>query len=202
MTDSRQFVPELVAVARRNADGRTTLHAPSPGLWRDMPSSGSLVRGGESIGALEILGVLHRLRAPAGAVGLVAADAGGVTRRPVDHGTQLLTLEAVDSQVGGVAAGGSGAGAAAAEGALLYVAPSSGRFYRRPSPDKPAFVEVGQVLTRGQTIGVLEVMKTFTRITYDDARLPSPAKVMEILAGDQADLGSGEPILRVEPASE
>jgi acetyl-CoA carboxylase biotin carboxyl carrier protein len=59
-------------------------------------------------------------------------------------------------------------------------------------------VEVGQILERGQTIGLLEVMKTFTRINYDDAKLPARAKVAAILAVDQGDLGRGDPILELE----
>ena len=83
---------------------------------------------------------------------------------------------------------------------MLFTSPSSGRFYHRAAPDKPAFVSVGQILERGQTIGLLEVMKTFTRINYDDPKLPVRAKVVAILAGDQADLARGDVILRLEPA--
>jgi hypothetical protein len=65
MTDSRQFVPELITELERRDDGRMVLLAPSPGLWRERPEAGSLVRSGDAIGWLEILGVAHRLRAPA-----------------------------------------------------------------------------------------------------------------------------------------
>jgi len=90
------------------------------------------------------------------------------------------------------------AAAVAADGSLLFTAPSSGRFYQRPTPDKPNFIAVGEVIERGQTVGLLEVMKTFTRINFDDPKLPVRVKVVAIVAGDQADLAFGDVILRVE----
>ena len=41
-------------------------------------------------------------------------------------------------------------------------------------------------------------MKTFTRINYDDAKLPARAKVVKIAAADQADVGRGEVLLELE----
>ncbi|NJK31881.1 MAG: hypothetical protein HC927_05400, partial [Deltaproteobacteria bacterium] len=70
MTDSRQFVPEVEALARQE-DGRTVLLAPAPGLWREGPSAGTLIRPGMAIGWLEQLGVLRRLLAPQQAIGVV-----------------------------------------------------------------------------------------------------------------------------------
>lgn len=39
-----------------------------------------------------------------------------------------------------------------------------GIFYRKPAPDKPNFVEEGDSVTAGQTVGIIEVMKTFSEI--------------------------------------
>ena len=175
------------------------LLAPCPGYWRDAPAPGSLVRPGDSLGWLEVLGIAHRLVAPDGAGGIVVAPEAklGAARPAVDHGARLLTLdpEGLSGDLSLVHGGGE---AASTEGALVYRSPSSGRFYRRPAPDKPNFVELGQVIERGQALGLLEVMKTFTRITYDDAKLPARATVVEIFVDDQQDLGQGEPILRLE----
>jgi acetyl-CoA carboxylase biotin carboxyl carrier protein len=200
MTDSRSFVPELLALLERLDAGRVELLAPSPGLWRDAPSVGALIRPGDAIGSLEILGIEHRLRAPEDALGIVLAgeQRSELTRRPVDHGAPLLLLDP-DALGATAIATEQGAGAEAGRaGKLLFVAPSSGRFYQRAAPDRPAFVEVGQILERGQTIGLLEVMKTFTRVNYDDPKLPARARVVAMLAIDQGDLGRGDPILELE----
>lgn len=199
MTDSRQFVPELTAILERLDDGREALLAPSPGLWRDRPELGALIRPGDEIGALEILDVLHRLRAPEGAVGVVTQElAGERARAPVDYGARLLILDA-EALGGGLAdAGATAAAASSSDGALVFCSPSSGRFYQRPAPDKANFVEIGQIIERGQTIGLLEVMKTFTRINYDDPKLPARARIAAIVAADQAELGRGDTILQLE----
>lgn len=43
-------------------------------------------------------------------------------------------------------------------------APMVGTFYRKPAPDEPAFVEVGQKVAKGDPLGLIEVMKLYTTI--------------------------------------
>ena len=63
--------------------------------------------------------------------------------------------------------------------ATTVKAPMAGTFYRAPSPDSPPFVEKGQAVKRGQTIGLMEAMKIMSEI-------PSPCDGMitDILAED------------------
>ena len=200
MSDSRLFVPELVALLERQADtSRVLLRAPAPGLWRGAPEPGALIRPGMLIGQLEQLGVLHRLRAPDLAEGIVVDEAprSALARQPVDRGALLLTLDP-EALAGGLALAGAASKSVANEGALVYRSPSAGRFYVRPAPDKPPFIEVGQVLERGQTIGVLEVMKTFTRLFYDDPRLPERARISAIVIRDQDEIDAGAILLELE----
>ena len=49
------------------------------------------------------------------------------------------------------------------------IAPIPGIFYRRPAPDKAPFVEEGQAVEAGQTIGVIEIMKQFTEVRSEAA---------------------------------
>ncbi|MBV8531965.1 MAG: acetyl-CoA carboxylase biotin carboxyl carrier protein [Candidatus Eremiobacteraeota bacterium] len=60
---------------------------------------------------------------------------------------------------------------AAAEGAKYtkVLAPLTGVFYRSPSPDAPAYVEVGDRVETGDVLCVLEAMKLFNEIQTDDA---------------------------------
>ena len=46
-------------------------------------------------------------------------------------------------------------------------APMVGTFYTSPSPDKPAFVSVGQAVKAGDTLGIIEAMKMFNPIEAD-----------------------------------
>ena len=52
------------------------------------------------------------------------------------------------------------------EGHILY-APMVGTFYASPSPEKPPFVTVGQNVKIGDTIAIIEAMKTFNPIEAD-----------------------------------
>lgn len=45
--------------------------------------------------------------------------------------------------------------------------PLPGTFYRKPSPDDPAYKETGDVISKGDVIGLIEVMKSFHQISSD-----------------------------------
>lgn len=47
--------------------------------------------------------------------------------------------------------------------------PLPGTFYRKPSPDAPAFVEVGQKVEAGAVIGLVEVMKQYSELQAETA---------------------------------
>ena len=50
------------------------------------------------------------------------------------------------------------------ENVRLLTAPLTGTFYRSVTPDTPPFIEVGQSVEVGDTIGVLEAMKVFNEV--------------------------------------
>lgn len=176
---------------RKRDDGTIEVLSPSVGLWRDAPREGSVVVAGDGVGALETLGRLQRLEVPAGVRGVVL-DVFDVeqARSPVDYATVLFR---VDPSVAGAEVA-SEEKSSAADG-LRFVAPMSGRFYQRPAPDKPLFVKAGDTITKGQAIGLLEVMKTFNRVLYEGDELPDTAKVVEVVPADGDDINRGDTIL-------
>lgn len=181
----------------RREDGKIELRAPGVGLWRDGPVRGHVLRSGESVGALEVLGVLHALEVPAHVSGAVVERADpGRARLPVEFGQTLLVL---DPAAVGLEAEASEAATETGHAGLSQVAPMGGRFYGRPSPGKPAFVEVGDVIESGHVIGLLEVMKTFNRVHYGGPGLPSPARVKAILRKDDDEVSKGDALVEVEP---
>ena len=50
---------------------------------------------------------------------------------------------------------------------VIVKSPIIGTFYRKPSPDKPSFVEVGQSIAKGDVLCVIEAMKLFNEIESD-----------------------------------
>ncbi len=57
-------------------------------------------------------------------------------------------------------------------------APMVGTFYRKPAPDKPAFVNVGDTISEGQVICILEAMKLFNEIEAEPEMLGTIVKVL------------------------
>lgn len=72
--------------------------------------------------------------------------------------------------------------------------PMIGTFYRRPSPDKPNFVEVGDEVTVGKVVCIIEAMKLFNEIESEVA-----GKVVKILVDDASPVEYDQPLYLVEP---
>ena len=49
------------------------------------------------------------------------------------------------------------------------LSPLPGTFYRKPAPDKPAYKNDGDKVAKGDVIGLIEVMKSFTEVKADAA---------------------------------
>lgn len=71
--------------------------------------------------------------------------------------------------------------------------PMVGTFYRAPSPDSPPFVKVGDSVSKGDVIGIIEAMKIFNEIEaeYD-------CKILEILVEDGQPVEYDMPLFLVE----
>ena len=189
---TRQHERRLEVTASRAGD-RITLEAPQPGLFVPSVSRGDLVTRGTALGELEVLGRRTTLVAP-DVHGIVDAD---LAPRAVSFRDALLVLD-TSLQVAGAAATSASDAASTSTTGLVFRAPTSGRFYSRSAPGKPAFVNVGDELGPNATVCLLEVMKTFNRVTYGGPGLPERAKVREILVADGADVTAGDPLLALE----
>jgi len=71
--------------------------------------------------------------------------------------------------------------------------PMVGTFYRAPSPDSPPFVKVGDVVSKGQTLGIIEAMKIFNEIEAE-----FDCKILEILVEDGQPVEYDMPLFLVE----
>ena len=182
----------VLRVRPGNGDTRELL-APSVGIFTPTVAIGDLVASGQSIGTIDVLGVQRTLVVPDGTSGRVSQRLGGArTRVPVQYGDALITV--ATSSVTDVSSEASASGGAR-QSALSFDAPMSGRFYSRPSPGEPAFIAAGDVVTHGQTVGLLEVMKTFNRLVYQGDTLPEQAQIEGIVPSDGDDVVRGDPIL-------
>ncbi|HWH39051.1 MAG TPA: acetyl-CoA carboxylase biotin carboxyl carrier protein [Usitatibacter sp.] len=71
--------------------------------------------------------------------------------------------------------------------------PMVGTFYRSPSPGAPSFVEVGQAVTKGQTLCIIEAMKLLNEIESDVA-----GTIKAILVENGQPVEYGQPLFLIE----
>lgn len=77
--------------------------------------------------------------------------------------------------------------------ANTFNSPMVGTFYRSPGPDASSFVEVGDTVKPGQTLCIIEAMKTMNPITAE-----KPGKVTKVIAQNAQPVEFGQPLFVIE----
>jgi acetyl-CoA carboxylase biotin carboxyl carrier protein len=78
---------------------------------------------------------------------------------------------------------------------ITIKSPMIGTFYRKPSPDKPVFVEVGSSIGKGDVLCVVEAMKLFNEIEAEVS-----GKIVKILVDDMSPVEFDQPLFLVDPS--
>lgn len=78
---------------------------------------------------------------------------------------------------------------------ITIKSPIIGTFYRKPSPDKPAFVEVGSDIKPGDVLCVIEAMKLFNDIESEVS-----GKIVKVLVDDSSPVEFDQPLFLVDPS--
>ena len=191
---------QRIELLAEEADGRLVLRSPEVGWFTCALGRGQLVSAGAAAGVVRSLGRTFELVVPPGTAGRVVNERPERVHAPVGYGTVLYELAPLAAEDAGPAAAAPG-DAARTGGAPAFTAPHSGRFWHRSAPGDPPFVEVGSVIEAGQTIGLIEVMKTFTHLAYEPGdALPARARVIALPADDGAEVDEGDALIEVEPA--
>ncbi len=73
--------------------------------------------------------------------------------------------------------------------------PIIGTFYRKPSPDKPTFVEVGSTIKAGDPLCVIEAMKLFNEIESEVS-----GKIVKVLVDDASPVEFDQPLFLIDPS--
>jgi biotin carboxyl carrier protein len=188
MAQTLELLPE--------ADGaRVLLRSPEVGTFTCALPEGALVAPRALAGVIHSLGRRFQLVIPPGITGRIASTRPEKVHHAVGWGTVLYEVKPLEAAVPSRAADKS----TAAHTALVFCAPYSGRFWHRPAPGDPAFVEPGSIVTAGQTIGLLEVMKTFTQLVYRaEHGLPARARVVRLAIPDGGEVKDGGVLLELE----
>ena len=78
---------------------------------------------------------------------------------------------------------------------ITITSPIIGTFYRKPSPDKPTLVEVGDTISEGTVLCVIEAMKLFNDIESEIS-----GKIVKILVDDSSPVEFDQPLFLVDPS--
>lgn len=77
---------------------------------------------------------------------------------------------------------------------ITIKSPMIGTFYRRSSPDKPILVEVGDEVTPGKVVCIIEAMKLFNEIESEVS-----GRLVKVLVEDASPVEYDQPLFLVEP---
>jgi acetyl-CoA carboxylase biotin carboxyl carrier protein len=75
----------------------------------------------------------------------------------------------------------------------VVASPMVGTAYRRPAPEQPPFVDIGSQVKAGETLLIIEAMKTMNQIPA-----PRSGTVIQILIEDGHPVEYGEPLMIIE----
>ena len=78
---------------------------------------------------------------------------------------------------------------------ITIKSPIIGTFYRKPSPDKPNFIEIGDSIKEGSVLCVVEAMKLFNEIESEYS-----GKIVKILVDDASPVEFDQPLFVVDPS--
>ena len=78
---------------------------------------------------------------------------------------------------------------------ITIKSPIIGTFYRKPSPDKPLFVEVGDTISEGDVLCVIEAMKLFNDIESEIS-----GTIVKVLVDDSSPVEFDQPLFLVDPS--
>jgi len=93
------------------------------------------------------------------------------------------------------AAAAPAAEAPKADNLITVKSPMIGTFYRRASPDKPSFVEVGSEIEPGKVVCIIEAMKLFNEIESEIS-----GKIVKVLVEDSSPVEYDQPLFLVDPS--
>jgi biotin carboxyl carrier protein len=181
----------------QDIDGVPSLCSPAVGKIISLADNNDIIGNGDTVAEISILGVRHQLVLPSSVRYRIVFADNIALGRGIEYQQIVASLvDVVDAKdaIAEVTTDDSSE--------LCVLSPQAGRFYHRPSPDADAFVEAGEEIRAGKTIGLLEVMKTFSPIKW----IPAPGNPQTAVVGDYRiadgdDVEDSQPLLNLKPSS-
>jgi acetyl-CoA carboxylase carboxyltransferase component len=179
----KALVPDGAMVATVDDDA---VESPSVGTWHPALLDGSPLQPGQLLGHLVAVGRWRPVTAPRRVHGVVLQML--PMGRAVGQGDVLFRM----GEGGGAVASAAPSAVAGdvPEGVTAVTADTDGTYYARPEPTAAAYAVEGQAVAVADTLGLVEVMKTFSAV-----KSPVAGTVEKVLVDDGEAVSAGQPLV-------
>ena len=181
-------------------ESQYSILSPGVGYYSLCPPNGTVLIGGSNVGKLRILNTVYNLHIPDNVYGLVKKDKKMDIVTRVEYGQELFFLNPektlLDSEKQHIVEASHDSGIQ--EEGFIISAFTDGIFYRKPSPDAPSYVEEGDIIKKGKTLGLIEVMKCFNHVIFKGTDTSESGKILKIYIQDSEEVKSGQPLFLIE----
>ena len=187
--------------------GRFDVLSPGVGLFDLPPAVGTFLQPGSFVGYLTVLRRYFHLMLPENHHGVVTEHFITTRKHKVEYGERLFRVSPESASLVDAVHELEEAESGAAsddipEGMFGVRSPTDGIFYRRANPQSPFYAKEGDIIERGATLGLVEVMKCFNPIVYPgEPEFPHEARVVSIAVQDSAEVKHGTVLYIVESRS-
>ena len=185
------MVRHQLAVIYNQKDNGYCIQSPGVGWVSRLAFPGRIITRGDTIGRLQCISTTFDLIVEANLNGKIAPWNTEEKVKAVGYGQPLFEVQPLEMAELSPTIAPAKIDAASSSDKLVVAAPSDGIFYRRPGPDASCYVEIGDMVKEGQVLGLVEVMKCFNQITYNNQ---NPAKVIEICVADAGEVKYRQPL--------
>ncbi len=187
----------LEPIVRREAN-QHIIQAPKVGVYSHWPQPEALLAPGSYIGSLKVLRCIYHLHLPTNLQGRVVPGPDRDYTLPMEYGQELFRIEKLSEGLREVEdESGTEITEEPMEEGFVVRAFTNGIFYQAPSPDAPPFVNVGQKIHKGKTLGLIEVMKTFNYIIFQGTDVSANGEIKRIYVNDSQEVKQGQPLFLI-----
>jgi acetyl-CoA carboxylase biotin carboxyl carrier protein len=138
---------------------------------------------------------VNELKLEKGDFKITIKQGGAIVTQVVSTAPQGHTIASSAAVPAPQAAPAAAPAAAAPSNTITIKSPMIGTFYRSAGPGKPAFINVGDNIEKGQVTCIVEAMKLFNEIESEVS-----GKIVKILIDDASPVEYDQPLFLVEPA--
>jgi biotin carboxyl carrier protein len=174
-------------------EGKQVLLSPSVGRLAIVVKEGDMIKEGQVIGHVHLLNKRYQLIVPEDCYGQIAFSDQSQFMLDVEFKSIIATVNPHGIKQG-IADRKNRTVKKDLKGEAID-APMDGMFYLSPSPDEPPFVKVGDTISPGQTVGLIEVMKCFYPIKFQGT---TSKKITGIVIKDKTPVNSGTKLFSID----